>query len=153
MEFSGLAWQSGSASFFPHPERGRNYTGPAILCLVLLRHGRALSDTSPARRRHRALPCGTYEFLWLRPGSYSSFQHRSHLARSVVTLVGVHLFSCCRYFSGSDDCWQRTGTSAVAFLCAVVCSCLCRFWEFGRRIRRNSRVDSARVVLVWRSGL
>ena len=35
----------------------------------------------------------------------------------------------------------------------AVCSCLCCFWQFGRRICGNSRMDPARMVLVSRSGL
>jgi hypothetical protein len=40
----------------------------------------------------------------------------AHLARAVVALVAVYLFSCRRYFSGSDDCRQIAETSAVTFL-------------------------------------
>src|SRR5262249_43786459 len=135
VEFSRLAWQRRPGPLFPHSKRCRNYTGSAILCLVLLCHGSTLLDPSLARRRHRTLSCRAHQLFWLRSSAHSSIQHRSHLACSAVALVGLHIFSCCRNFPGSDDCRQGTETPALALLWAPICARFRSFWKFGGRIR------------------
>ena len=91
--------------------------------------------------------------LWLLSGPYSSLQHCSNVACSIVAAVGDHIVSGGRDLSGSYDRGQGAATSALAFLRFAVCPCIRGFWKYGGRICGHSRMDSTRMVLVWRPGL